>query len=113
MTIPDWIEGLPVSIMVCDRQGIILSMNEEAAAHYAEGGGRALIGQNVLDCHPEPARTRLAEILATGRTNVYTIEKGGARTLVYHTPWHVAGETRGIVEMLLPLPDALPHFIWD
>ena len=32
-------------------------MNEQAAKAYATQGGKALIGTNLLDCHPEPARS--------------------------------------------------------
>jgi hypothetical protein len=32
-------------------------MNDEAAIIFKEDGGRTLIGRNVFDCHPEPARS--------------------------------------------------------
>ena len=72
-----WIEEFPGAVTVCDEKGTIIEMNEESARSFAEDGGAALIGKNVLDCHPEPARTKLAEMMAGRRTNVYTIEKNG------------------------------------
>ena len=48
-------------------------MNDRAAQSFAADGGAGLIGSNVLDCHPEPARTKLSEMLAQGLANVYTI----------------------------------------
>ena len=59
MTDNRWVREFKASIMVCDTQGIILDMNEAAENAYASDGGRALIGSNVLGCHPEPARAQL------------------------------------------------------
>ena len=108
-----WTKELPADITVCDAQGIILDLNDNAAETFAKDGGRALIGKNLLDCHPEPARTRLKGLLASGQSNAYTIEKGGKRRLVYQSPWYENGEYRGLVELSLPLPDPLPHFVRD
>ena len=55
----DWVKEFPGAITVCDTQGIILSMNDQAAAVYKGQGGRRLVGTNVLDCHPEPARSQI------------------------------------------------------
>jgi hypothetical protein len=35
------------------------------------------------------------------------------RKLIYQAPWHENGEYRGLVEIALALPDALPHFVRD
>jgi hypothetical protein len=71
------------------------------------------VGTNLLDCHPEPSRTKLHEMLASGKGNAYTIEKGGVRKLVYQSPWHEDGQYRGLVEIVLALPDSLPHLVRD
>ena len=55
----DWVKEFPGAITICDDQGIIISMNDQAAAVYKGQGGRRLVGTNVLDCHPEPALTKL------------------------------------------------------
>jgi PAS domain-containing protein len=106
----DWIREFPAAVTVCDREGIILAMNERAAAAFAADGGATLIGTNVLACHPEPSRTKLAGMLAAGQANVYTIEKAGQRKLIYQSPWYERGEYRGFVELSLPIPAAMPHF---
>ncbi len=106
-----WIEEFPASITVCDRDGIITAMNDRAAKSFEEDGGRALIGTNVLDCHPEPARTLLEDLLRTGRRNVYTIEKRGVKKLIYQSPWYENGQYAGFVELSLELPAELPHFV--
>jgi PAS domain-containing protein len=108
---PSWIKEFPAAITVCDADGIILAMNDKACASFAEDGGAALIGTNVLACHPEPARTKLAALLASGSTNIYTIEKNGVRKLIYQSPWYDNGIYAGFVELSLPIPEKMPHFV--
>ncbi|HPQ71628.1 MAG TPA: PAS domain-containing protein [bacterium] len=105
----EWADELGVAITVCDREGIIIEMNEASRAVFVKYGGAALLGTNVLDCHPEPARTQLARMLAEGTTNTYTIEKNGKKKLIYQTPWKRDGRVMGLVEISLPLPDDLAH----
>ena len=71
----DWIRDFPNAITICDLEGIVMDLNEKAAAAYEEFGGRALIGKSLLECHPEPARGKLLKLLQSGEHNVYTIEK--------------------------------------
>lgn len=100
-----WVREFPCAVTVCDRSGIILEMNERARATFAGD----IVGRNVLDCHPEPARSRLAELLATGKGDVYTIEKQGRRKLICQSPWYRGGEFAGLVEISIELPEPLPH----
>jgi len=106
-----WVEDFPGAVTVCDEKGTIIEMNMRSARTFAEDGGAALIGKNVLDCHPEPARSRLAEIMAGRRTNVYTIEKNGAKKLIYQAPWFRDGEYQGFIELSLEVPFEMPHFV--
>ena len=105
-----WARELSAAITVCDREGRILDMNDKAARTFEKDGPRELIGQNVLDCHPEPARTKLRGLLASGTPNCHTIEKKGARKLIFQTPWYEHGEYRGFVELSLAIPEKLAHF---
>jgi len=109
----EWVSQFPGAVTVCDRRGVILEMNERAVEVFAADGGRALVGRNLLDCHPEPARTRLQKMLAAGETNVYTIEKSGVKKLIYQAPWFRDGVYAGFVELSLVVPFALPHFVRD
>jgi transcriptional regulator with PAS, ATPase and Fis domain len=111
MTLPAWIEGFPGAISVCDRDGIILYLNAQEIEVLAEEGGAALIGTNLLDCHPEPARSKLVEIMKNQQQNVYTIEKKGKKKLIYQTPWYEDGKYAGFVELSLVIPFEMPHFI--
>ena len=106
-----WVHEFPGAVTVCDRAGVIVEMNARAIATFAADGGAALIGTNVLDCHPEPSRTQLAGLLATGARNVYTIEKAGVKKLIYQAPWTRDGVFAGLVELSLEIPFELPHFV--
>ena len=108
---PDWTLDFPGAITVCDREGIILSMNRKAEAVFAKEGGAALVGRSLLDCHPEPARTKVRSLLAGGSTNAYTIEKAGKKKLIYQCPWFRDGVASGLVELSLEIPSDMPHFV--
>jgi hypothetical protein len=105
----NWARELPAAVTVCDRNGVIIEMNDKAKRTFSGD----LVGKNVMDCHPEPARAKLAELLATGRSNVYTIEKKGVKKLIYQSPWYQDGRFAGLVEISLELPATLPHFRRD
>ena len=107
----DWVKEFPAAVTVCDEEGIILEMNDKSARTFEKDGGRKLIGSNVLDCHPEPARTKTERLLAAREKNVYTIEKTGVKKLIYQSPWYRDGNYAGFVELSLEIPFELPHFI--
>jgi len=107
----DWLKEFPGAVTVCDTDGVILSMNAKAVQTFAADGGAALVGKNVLDCHPEQARAKLRGMMEARRKNVYTIEKQSVKKLIYQVPWTVNGEYRGFVELSLEIPFDLPHFM--
>jgi transcriptional regulator with PAS, ATPase and Fis domain len=108
-----WVREFPAAITVCDTKGILLAMNDKAVSTFEADGGEALIGTNLLDCHPEPSRTQVVEMLKSGSPNVYTIQKGGIRKLIYQSPWFLDGKYAGFVELSLPIPEDMPHFNRD
>ena len=107
----DWIKEFPAAVTVCDESGIILEMNDKAAKTFESDGGRELIGSNMLDCHPEPARKKTERLLASRQKNVYTIEKNGVKKLIYQSPWFKDGRYAGFVELSLEIPFEMSHFI--
>jgi hypothetical protein len=106
-----WIKEFPAAITVCDESGIILEMNDRSCLTFAADGGAGLIGKNLLDCHPGSAREKVAALLKSGSSNCYTIEKGGIKKLIYQSPWFEGGTYRGFVEISLPIPEQMPHFL--
>jgi len=106
-----WVSELPAAITVCDASGVVLEMNELSRTTFAADGGSALIGTNLLDCHPGISRDKVAALLASGSPNCYTIEKQGAKKLIFQAPWFEHGAYKGFVEISIPLPRELPHFV--
>ena len=73
----EWFDQLPCAVTVCGKDYTILYMNDRSAQVNADDGGKALIGKNLMDCHPPEAQTKLKEVMASGRPNVYTTEREG------------------------------------
>jgi len=107
MTAMDYMKELNVAITVCDKEGKILQMNDKS--QMTNHGD--LVGQNVLDCHPEPARTKLVQWMEEHATNAYTIEKNGVRKMICQTAWRVDGVVGGLVEISMEIPADMPHYI--
>ena len=99
------------AITVCDTEGNILDMNDKSANTFLASGGYELIGKSLMNCHPEPARTKLQDMLANPRTNAYTIEKNGVKKLIYQTPWHENGDFKGLIELSMEIPMEIPHYV--
>ncbi len=106
-----WFKELPLAITICDADGILLDMNDAAAKIFEADGGRALIGSNLLDCHPAQARRKLEDMMARREKNIYTIEKNGRKKLIYQTPWYRDGQYAGFVELSMEIPFDMPHFL--
>ena len=107
----NWTAEFPAAITVCDPDGVILDMNNRAAIAFQADGGKALIGRNILDCHPEPARAKTGKLLSSPTANVYTIEKNGIKKLIFQSPWYSNGNYAGFVELSIEIPFDLPHFV--
>lgn len=109
--VSDYFKELNVAVTVCDENGIIVYMNEKSARTFQKDGGFELIGKNLLDCHPEPARSRLSSMMLEHKTNSYTIEKNGIKKLIYQSPRFENNVFKGYVELSMEIPFDLPHFI--
>lgn len=105
------IEETDFAVTVCDTEGIILYMNQKARRTFLKPGMEDLIGKNVLDCHPEPARTLLKDLLEHPRSNSYTIEKNGVKKLIYQTPWYKNGKYKGFMELSMEIPFQMKHMV--
>jgi len=106
-----WLKGIDVAVTVCDRQGNIVYMNEQATRTFAADGGKTLLGKKLWTCHPDAANEKIRRLMATGNSNSYTIEKNGVKKLIHQTPWYENGELSGLVEFSMVVPLAMPHFV--
>jgi hypothetical protein len=108
-----WLEEFPISIVVTDVAGTILTLNGRARQSFADEGGAALVGSSVFACHPEPARTKTEALYRRRQPNHYTIRKDGRRKIIHQVPWYRNGSFAGFVELSIPIADELPHFDRD
>jgi transcriptional regulator with PAS, ATPase and Fis domain len=113
MSANEWVREFGGAVTVCDTEGRILEMNAASGRVFATDGGEKLIGKNVLDCHPEPSRSKLETMMAGRKANVYTIRKNGRKKLIYQAPWYQDGVYAGFVELALEIPWDMPHFDRD
>ena len=98
------------AVTVCDKEGKILEMNNRSL-QVNQKEGENLVGSNVIDCHPEPARTKLLELMNTQTSNAYTIEKNGVKKLIYQTPWYENSEYMGLMELSIEIPFEMEYKI--
>lgn len=111
--INNWVDGLGVTITVCDKNGKIIYMNDRSTRQFAKYGGRQLIDKSLYDCHPEEACRKIRDIMAKPETNIYTTEKKGIRKMIVQSPWYENDEFGGLVELSFELPAEIPHFVRD
>jgi len=107
----EWFEQLPCSVMVCDKKYKILYMNDKAAKDHGDEGGRALVGTDLMECHPPDAQAKLREVLTSGRANVYTTEERRRKKLVYQCQWKKGGRVGGVVQLVIELPRDMPRHV--
>ena len=108
---PEWINSLPIAVTASDAEARIIYMNHRSAETFEKDCGQKLIGKSLFECHSERSAMIIRELLESGRNNIYTIEKNGKRKMICQLPWFEDGEVAGLVEISIPLPDEIPHFI--
>lgn len=113
MDINEWFTQFPGAITICDQEGILLEMNAAAEEILAEEGGRDLIGSNILDCHPEPARGKLIQMMKDLKSNVYTTHENDTKRLVYQAPWTRGRQYAGFFEISIEIPRDFPGLTQD
>ena len=107
--IPDWTKEMNCAVTVCDKEGVIIYMNDKAKETFASNGN--LIGKSLIPCHNERSRAIIADLLATGGSNSYTIQKNGLKKMIYQTAWKEDGEVAGLVEISMVIPEDMPHYV--
>ena len=109
----NWSDEFEGAITICNAEGVITYMNETSIKQFSKYGGGNLLGTNLLDCHPEPSRSKLVEMLRTPIRSTYTVEKNGIKKIIHQTPLYEKGIFSGVVEISFEIPQPLPHFIRD
>lgn len=107
----NWVKEFGSAVTICDKNGIILYMNEKAALGFLNDGGYNLIGTNLFDCHSEQSVILIKKLLSEGESNSYTIEKNGIKKFIHQSPWYENGELMGLVEISIEIPFEMPHHL--
>jgi transcriptional regulator with PAS, ATPase and Fis domain len=100
----NWADEINADVTVCDLDGKIIYMNDHATRTFKKEGGKKLVGTDIKECHPEPSRSMLTELLIHQKENVYFTKKNGVKKLVFQTPWFNDGQYGGLVEISIELP---------
>ncbi len=106
-----WADSLQAAVTVCNRDGIIVYMNQSSRDVFANRGGGKLIGQPLAGCHSTASNQKIQEMLSKGSENIYTIEKHGRKKMILQTPFFENGLVAGLVEISFEIPVDMPHFI--
>lgn len=99
-----WSDEVNFPVTICDTDGIIVYMNQASIKYFENYGGEQLVGQNLLDCHPEPSKSELLEMLIKRQSQSIQNEKDGQNRLIVQTPWYNNGEYAGLIELIHNLP---------
>jgi hypothetical protein len=116
----DWAENVSFAVTICDSKGYIIYMNRRSRDTFAKSG--SIIGKNLKECHPASAWEKIVNLLNTGESNTYTIEKNGVKKIIHQSPWYDYGKESegskpngnkpdGLVEISIILPDGMPNYI--
>lgn len=111
----NWENGLKdVAITVIDKQGKVMDMNNHSKEVNLKDVNKSIIGNNIMDCHPEKAQKMIQQMMTNHTNNVYTITKKGQKKLIYQSPWFENdGSFGGLVELSLVIPTEMPHYDRD
>lgn len=107
-----WLDQDEAAITICDLNGIIIYMNERSRQSFTKYDDSGVtIGSSLVECHPEPSRTKLLGMLKEPLTNVYTTEKRGIKKLIRQSPWYRDGIFSGVVEISFEIPFEMAHHV--
>lgn len=102
----DFFKTINGSITVSDTEGNVLYMNDKAAEVFG-----SMVGKNMMGCHKASSQETIGRLIANAETNVYTIEKGDVKKIIYQTPWYKDGVVAGLIEFSLVIPFEMPHYV--
>lgn len=110
--ITDWFREADAALTVCDKDGKIIYMNDKARNVFEKYGDH-LVGVNLKNCHNENSVQKIENMLGTGQSNIYTIEKNGRKKIIIQLPWTTNQAIEGLLELSVELPEEMPHFNRD
>ncbi len=100
------LDRLQAGVTIADAKGRIVYLNDLAAAHYADRGGRALVGTHLDDCHNAQSQAKIREIYARHRggdtmpTRYYEEKEDGRAQSIVLIPLVDGGTFVGLAELM-------------
>lgn len=111
MKVYNWESNADLAVTVCDKEGVVIYQNVKAIKTFEKYG--TIVGKNLKDCHNPNSWSKIEQMLKTGESNTYTIEKNGVKKLIHQTPWSENGVIMGLTEISIELPTKMQHFKRD
>lgn len=108
-----WVKTFPGAVMVTNKDGKIIDMNDQCAETYKNSGGYDLIGTSAITCHKGASLKKIEDLYRSQEVNIYSITKNGKKKLIFQAPYFEDGVFAGIVELSIPIPDAIHHYNRD
>ena len=102
---PAWINEFQGKITICDLEGKIIYLNQRSVNNFKKEGGIGLLGTNIYDCHPEPSKTKLRQLIENCETNIYYTIKNGERHLIHQAPLFENGNYKWYAEFIFDIPE--------
>ena len=102
----DFFKEINVSITISDTEGNVVYMNDKAKSVFGD-----MVGKNMMSCHKPSSQETIKRLIDEKETNVYTIQKGDVKQMIYQTPWYVDGAIKGLIEYSIILPETMPHYV--
>lgn len=102
----DFFKTINISITISDTEGNVLYMNDKSQSVFGE-----MLGKNMMGCHQQRSQDIIHRLLKNAETNVYTIEKGTVKKMIYQTPWYQDDKVAGLIEFSIVLPEEIPHYV--
>ena len=111
-TLAHWADEVNYAVTIADADCKIVYMNKRSVDTFCKDG-QNLIGNSLMDFHPQHAREIIKRLLRDGGSNTYTITKNGVNKLIFQSAWKIDGKIAGLVETSMVLPPDMKHFDRD
>jgi hypothetical protein len=99
----EWAENSRSPITLCDGNADIVYMNKKSQSMLSKD--KNLIGKSLFDCHKIESNVIIKDVMTQQTTNTYFVVKNGKKKLVYQESIIKDGQTIGISEISVEIPE--------
>lgn len=102
----NWADDTNCAVTVCDTEGVVIYQNKQSISVNGE-----YCGKSMLPCHNERSKGIIARILEKA-TRMPTPSRKRDPQMIYQTAWRREdGTVGGIIELSMPIPAEMPHYV--